>query len=265
MKPPRIRRPWTRGSQTSTSLSVWEAPPPDPWFFAGSAAVSNPTLSGASPPVLGPMPLPRPGPRHRFHAEPSTTASDRGAPTEPQTRQQQQQQRSEHQEEHQQHHDDQHGKHDEEHGHGDEHPHAHADDVLDIRRGRLWLRPVLAHDWGRSDKHRKVDWSELFSDLVVVAVALQMSSAIERDLTWATLATVGAMVRLGSHAWLGMRSCAECVLREREGERERKRGRESVCSCVCGCVRVCRCVRVCVRTFVYGMKTLVQNHACDVV
>ena len=49
------------------------------------------------------------------------------------------------------------------------HHEAHHNAPVEVRRGRLWLRPILAHDWGRPDKHRKVDWSELFSDLVVVA------------------------------------------------------------------------------------------------
>ena len=33
---------------------------------------------------------------------------------------------------------------------------AHHHEILEIRRGRLWLPPVLAHDWGRADRHRKV-------------------------------------------------------------------------------------------------------------
>ncbi len=77
------------------------------------------------------------------------------------------------------------------------------DDML-LRQGKLWLRPVLGHDWGRSDKHRKVDWSELFSDLVIVALALQMSAAVKRDLTWATLATLSTMFLLFQSSWLAL-------------------------------------------------------------
>jgi low temperature requirement protein LtrA len=33
----------------------------------------------------------------------------------------------------------------------------------------------------------QVDWSELFSDLVMVAVALRISASIKADLSWATL------------------------------------------------------------------------------
>lgn len=45
---------------------------------------------------------------------------------------------------------------------------------------------------GGADEHRRcvcaqVDWSELFSDLVMVAVALRISVSIKADLSWATL------------------------------------------------------------------------------
>ncbi len=40
--------------------------------------------------------------------------------------------------------------------HGKSDHHDHHDEVVEVRRGRFWLPPVLAHDWGRPDKHRKV-------------------------------------------------------------------------------------------------------------
>lgn len=81
---------------------------------------------------------------------------------------------------------------------------AHHHEILEIRRGRLWLPPVLAHDWGRADRHRKVDWAELFSDLVLVAVALQMSSAVKYDFSWETLATVSTSYLLVFSSWTHM-------------------------------------------------------------
>jgi low temperature requirement protein LtrA len=50
----------------------------------------------------------------------------------------------------------------------------------------------------------QVDWAELFSDLVLVAVALQMSSAVKYDFSWETLATVSTSYLLVFSSWTHM-------------------------------------------------------------
>ena len=59
--------------------------------------------------------------------------------------------------------------------------------------------PVASVSWPG-----QVAWSELFTDLVIVAVALQMSSAIKRDLSWPTLAFVSTSFLIVFMGWHSM-------------------------------------------------------------
>ena len=80
---------------------------------------------------------------------------------------------------------------------------GHSSDLkMEVRRGRLWLRPALAFDWGNNDKDRKVDWSELFSDLVVVVVAMRVSAAMEAEFSASTLAVVSSQFFLVQRSWM---------------------------------------------------------------
>ena len=71
-----------------------------------------------------------------------------------------------------------------------------------MRRGVLWKRPFIGHDWGMADVHRQVGWSELFADLVVVATAVQISDALKKDLSWSTVISTGVQFALFWSSWM---------------------------------------------------------------
>lgn len=48
----------------------------------------------------------------------------------------------------------------------------------------------------------QVDWSEIFADLIVVAVALQVSNALKAEATWATLGVVFVKFMTFFDGWL---------------------------------------------------------------
>ena len=49
-----------------------------------------------------------------------------------------------------------------------------------------------------------MEWSELFGDLILVAIAMQITIAIHSDLSWATLGTTFAMYTSYLASWLHM-------------------------------------------------------------
>lgn len=48
----------------------------------------------------------------------------------------------------------------------------------------------------------QVDWSELFGDLIIVAVALKISSSVKEELSWATIGVTFVSYALYWEAWL---------------------------------------------------------------
>jgi hypothetical protein len=67
------------------------------------------------------------------------------------------------------------------HGHGAEHEEQH---VVEVRRGRLWLRPRLVRDWGDKDRHRKVTRSSLCLSVCVCLCPLVRVLQRERAMCW---------------------------------------------------------------------------------